>query len=44
MLSRFGTLAALAAAVAVGLASLLSVPLAGAQEAFNQIQLSEKHV
>lgn len=44
MLSRFGTLAALAAAVAVGLASLLSVPPAGAQEAFNQILLTEKHV
>ena len=44
MLSRFGTLAALAAAVAVGLASLVSVSPAGAQDAFNQILLSEKHV
>jgi hypothetical protein len=44
MLSRFGTLAALAAAVAVGLVSLLAVPPAGAQDAFNQIQLTEKHV
>jgi hypothetical protein len=44
MLSRFGTLAALAATVAIGLASLLSVPPAGAQEAFNQIKLTEKHV
>lgn len=44
MLSRIGTLAALVAAVTIGLASLLSAPAVQAQEAFNQLQLTEKHV
>ncbi len=44
MLSRFGILAALAAVVAIGVSSFSSVAPAQAQEAFNQIELSEKHV
>jgi hypothetical protein len=44
MLSRFGTLAAFASAVTMGLLSLALMPTAKAQEAFNQLQLTEKHV
>jgi hypothetical protein len=44
MLSRFGTLAAFASAVAIGLMSLVVVPAAKAQEAFNQLQLTDKHI
>lgn len=44
MLSRFGTLAALAVAVGIGLASFSLVSTSHAQEAFNQIELTEKHV
>lgn len=44
MLSRFGTLAALAVAMALGVASFLTAPIVQAQEAFNQIQLTEKHI
>jgi len=44
MLSRFGILAALAAVVAIGVASFASMPPALAQEAFNQIELNDKHV
>jgi hypothetical protein len=44
MFSRFGTLAALVAAVAIGIASLLPATPVAAQEAFNQIELNEKHI
>jgi hypothetical protein len=44
MLSRFGTLAAFASAVAIGLMSLIVAPAANAQDAFNQLQLTDKHI
>lgn len=44
MLSRFGTLAAFASALAIALLSLVAAPAVKAQEAFNQLELSEKHV
>lgn len=44
MLSRFGTLAAFASALAIALVSFVVAPPLMAQEAFNQLQLSEKHI
>src|SRR5688572_29317637 len=44
MLSKFGTLAAFASAVAIGLMSLIAAPAVNAQDAFNQLQLSDKHI
>lgn len=44
MLSRFGTLAAFVSALAIGLMSLVAAPAANAQDAFNQLQLTDKHI
>jgi hypothetical protein len=44
MLGRFGTLAAFASALVIGLMTFVSAPSVNAQEAFNQLQLAEKHI